>query len=239
MRGFRAGIAGGVVVLATLSHAEPAFLDVVKAKYGLGTCQTCHTTPPQRNPFGRRVEQMLKDRGSTSVTEDMLTSLEAEDSDGDGASNGDELRQGGAPGVADGTAPAPGAGLIPSHAFHPLAVHFPIGLFLFGAFLDAIGARRRDAGLRRLAVWNLGFGAMAGVLAVGSGLASFFMKGLTWEGLTLWHPVFAIAACLAMLVCAWLKYKQPEVSGTYWGLLALAVALLTVAGHLGATIVYG
>ncbi len=236
----RFGLILALLAYASVARAEPPFLEVVKRKYGTGTCQTCHTQPPVRNVFGQAVEKELQRSGRRQVNEQILSSLEQQDADADGISNGDELRKGTLPGVGNnGAQESPRDSLpIPSHAFHPLVVHCPIALFLFGGFLEVLGHRRKDEGLRRLASWNLTFGAIASVLAVGSGLAAFVLGKHELAGIPLLHLVCALSACLTMLTVVALKRKNPD--GTlYWILLALACGFTAVAGHLGATIVFG
>jgi hypothetical protein len=73
---------------------------------GVTECSTCHDAVPGRNAFGRTVEKFLAPGAPRPLAVDAfsqalpgaLASANAEDSDGDGASNADEIRLGSAPG---------------------------------------------------------------------------------------------------------------------------------------------
>ena len=80
---------------------------------GQPECSLCHTTPPQFNPFGSDVSLALWALPDYSGAEfiallpDALADVQALDSDGDGASNFDELVAGRAPGQPDSIEPMP------------------------------------------------------------------------------------------------------------------------------------
>ncbi len=236
----RLGAILSIACLVTLACAEPPFLEVVKAKYHAGTCQTCHTSPPVRNPFGQAVEAAMRQASVRKVNEDVLQQVETQDTDGDGVSNGDELRAGTSPGdPRSGVQKSALSRIVPDHAFHPLVVHFPIALFLFGVFLDVLGAKRQDSALRKFALWNLGFGAVGSIGAVFTGVSSFLLRGFAFEGVPLVHFVLGLSTCILMCAGALMKRRNPEAGGLYWLVVALAVTSVTVGGHLGMTLVYG
>lgn len=66
----------------------------------VNACKTCHSSPPTLNAFGEDVRNHLGGPLVTAVLSS-IESIEAEDSDGDGVSNIDELNQKGAPGNPD------------------------------------------------------------------------------------------------------------------------------------------
>jgi uncharacterized membrane protein len=205
------------------------------------------------------VAAVLREKKLRSPDAAVFEEVGSLDSDGDGWANDVEIAGGFLPGDEkshpdgtptgsqagqyQGTDEEGGANAQPSwmfHAFHPLVVHFPIALFLFGVLLDVLGYRREDFSLRKLAVWNIGFGAVASVLAMATGLAAFFLKGFALEGIYLAHMATGVTASICMIGCALMKKRDSEVGGAkYWGLVGVGVAATTAAGHLGATIVFG
>jgi len=258
--GVRFGFLVLYVALSSLAHARPEFLETfrevcgpLKGKVATAQCMVCHVKPPERNAFGKAVRDEFIKLRLAGPNAAVFQAIEPLDSDGDGWPNGDEIRAGTLPGdrlsAPDGTppmTPAPvaaakePASLIPEHAFHPMIVHFPIALFLFGVFLDVLGARRRDGSLRRLAGWNIGIGSLTALVAVGTGLTAFTIRGFPFEGLYRLHMLLGIGTAVTMLSVAWFKRKNPEASGAdYWIGVAIATVLTILAGHFGATIVFG
>ena len=100
-----------LVLVPTLAHATPNFPGTVQAHLGLAAappCTLCHQGPTQRGtvttPFGRTARSrglVAYDEGSLTTALDAMDA-EGKDSDGDGASDIRELR--------DGTDPNGGAG---------------------------------------------------------------------------------------------------------------------------------
>lgn len=261
MSNLRIGIGMGMLLLVALAGAEPGFWETYRGHYGLkegfpnlkAGCLNCHSSVPRRNPYGKSVEEALKLASARAVTPEILAGLEAEDSDGDGFSNGDEIKAGYLPGDPrshpDGDAPLPvnpvevefpTEDTIPAHSFHPLFVHFPIALFLFGAFLDVVGFRRGDDGLRRFAVWNLGAGALFALPTVLTGLAAMLALEKALENGMLIHFAAGLSGALLMLATFLVRRKGDPPTGVgYWVLLGLACTATTVAGHFGAMLVFG
>ena len=71
---------------------------------------------------------------------------------------------------------------VPKHSLHPMFVHFPIALFLFGAGLEVFGWRRKDATMRQAGWWALLFGSLSTVVAVPTGLMVFLRSGFQTDG---------------------------------------------------------
>lgn len=252
-----------IVSMGAAASAFPPFLERFKATYAIkaGTplesakCLTCHTTGSggPRNPFGKAVG--AKQAGSPQLTEAILKGLNTEDSDGDGATNLAEIEAGTLPGdpkskpTAAAAEPpknpepseAPAADLVPKHSFHPLIVHFPIGLFLFGVFLEALGMRKRSDSLRQAAFWNMAAGALAGLASVATGLiASFRIPYPLTPGTAVFNHLIGgiLAAVLMVVVAVWRRKSAPETTA-YLATLILAAALVVAAGHFGGALVYG
>jgi uncharacterized membrane protein len=246
-----------------LAMALPPFLDTFTEHYQpardsalfKAKCMTCHTSKDggARNAYGKHLDKAIHEAGSHELTVAALALIESKDSDGDGATNIEEIRAGFLPGDRSNRPPAeegepavtsrpptpPPAELIPKHSFHPLIVHFPIGLFIFGAFLEFFGKWRKREDVRKLAFWNLGFGALASLIAVPTGIAAWLRIGFTLEGNLLIHLILAVTSTLMMLaVAAWRRSGEHD-SPAYWTTLALSTAAVAGAGHFGALLVYG
>jgi Bacterial TSP3 repeat len=106
----RCGMFVCVMFASTRVDAKPAgqklFCDVYPTSpacnSGETTCATCHALPPALNPFGSALSakllpgaaRPLSDSAFSAGLPDALRQVDALDADGDGASNGDELRAG-------------------------------------------------------------------------------------------------------------------------------------------------
>ncbi|MCE9557672.1 MAG: hypothetical protein K8R88_01855 [Armatimonadetes bacterium] len=254
-RRFRFTLVLFAAVAAPVAWGLPAYWATLQKVYMIqpdtdvanAQCLTCHVKPPIRNAFGKEVEKALG--SAESLTAEMLHGLDSLDTDGDGISNEVELSKGslpadplskpkkGVPAVRPRLAPDPP--LIPNHSFHPLLVHFPIGLFLFGGFLDVLGFRSRRPSVREGATWNLSFGALAGLGALTTGLLARWRMGFELKGLIEVHFFLAITTTVLMgMIAYWNLRRKPEGSA-YWTCLALACAVVAATGHFGSLIVHG
>lgn len=242
------------LVVAGQSMALPAYMQTLHSSYkikpesiiGKAQCMACHIKPPKLNSFGLQVQATLA--GGDLKTE-LLKGIEKDDADNDGVSNGTELAGDSLPGDAEskptggsqstGAAIVPAKSILPTHAFHPLIVHFPIALFLFGVVLDAWGGMRKSDALRLGAKWNLTVGALASLGAVPTGLLARSFKGYDFSGAVLVHLLFAVSASILMLFIAGWRQKSAPVSKAYWLILGLSAIAVGVAGHFGASLVFG
>ncbi len=257
-----------LLILALLSpalaSATPEYLEAFLKKYKASgkleaaSCAICHTEVPKHNGYGKAVNDAMKGKGAVILDAALLKSIEGEDSDGDGAANGDEIRANLLPGNArsyppgttkPSTGPRPGptaaepvrSPLLPKHAFHPQIVHFPVALFLFGGALDLLGMTRRRSEVRRAGIWNMTAGTIATALAIPTGFfaASFSGYPLEWGSAVVNHLLFAIGATVLMTgLVAWRARREPE-GLVYVALLLLTIGLVGWAGHLGGGLVYG
>ncbi|MBA3726351.1 MAG: hypothetical protein H0W86_07830 [Armatimonadetes bacterium] len=257
------GVIGAVAIWAA-ALAIPPYWDTFGEHYKppagsalfKASCMTCHTTMAggqHHNAYGKDIKAAMRTRQLPEVTIELLSNLESKDSDHDGFTNIEEIQGGFLPGAST-SHPAPKEGqprvekapkanevsqLIPPHSFHPLAVHFPIALFIFGAFLEFLGKWRRNGDLRRFAIWNLGFGALASLIAVPTGIAAWLRVGFSLEGNLLIHFILASAATVLMLAVAAWRRKGELDSPFYWISLAATTSIVAAAGHFGALMVYG
>ncbi len=227
-------------------------------------CITCHTKPPEHNPFGKDLKIALKASGGNLITLQVIESIYAKDSDGDGWPNSDEIKQGFLPGDPNshpaGMPPGqndhkkmmganmdnPSGGqkslfdhVVPKHSFHPAVVHFPIALFLFGAALEFTGWRKKQSAMRLAGWYCVLFGTLSTLLTIPTGLMVFFRSGFQWQGTALIHFILAVTATVLMTLTVFWRRKAAHESYTYFALLLLSGLLVGAAGHFGAQLVYG
>ncbi|MBU2904710.1 DUF1549 domain-containing protein [Arenibacter algicola] len=126
--------------------------------------------------------------------------------------------------------------------FHPLVVHFPIGLLVVALFLEflTLGGKRKD--LREGINWMVFLGAAFAVLA--AVLGWLLRTHDDYEGdLVLFHQNTGIATAVMAIVTGFLlrttlKGKFDSYLYYRFGLFA-TVLVLVVAGHLGANLTHG
>jgi hypothetical protein len=104
------GVGASFVLAASVADARPEAPGLFCETYpesphcfsGLADCAVCHTIPPVRNPFGDRLAAQWDSPVEPAVfaarLPGALEALEPEDTDGDGASNRDEIDAGTFPG---------------------------------------------------------------------------------------------------------------------------------------------
>ena len=250
----------------------PIFLDTAKLAYSFkaggkldsSKCNLCHngaTNATHLNPYGKDVQGVLKSAAGKELTATLLRTLDQSDSDGDGFSNGYEFKSDTLPGDS---ASKP-AGLPPSktkpiqiqqsenafsvqstllarNAQHPAIVHFPIALFLFSLFLDAIGSLRKNASLNSAAYLNLIAGTVTSWLSIATGLLAWQIKlrGTSLEGDLRLHLILAIVTSI-LLSALWFVRHRTKTSdrpfaNLYWAIAAVAAILIALTGHLGGII---
>lgn len=241
-------------LLAAQASATPEFYETFKETYPLkaklkieaASCNVCHAGPPKRNPYGKAVQA-----AGAKVTAVVLHSIDAKDSDGDGWTNGEEIQADTLPGDPNshpagkkpikpvGKTPEAAPDLVPKHSGHPLIIHFPIALFLFGAFLDRLGSRQSDEGLRRGAVVTMSAGAMTSLAAVATGVIAALRLGysLTPGQPVFTHLVLGILATLSMLGAVAQRRRSPNSVATLTFILIAAIFVIA-AGHFGGALVY-
>ena len=126
---------------------------------------------------------------------------------------------------------------------HPLLVHFPIALVLAAAGAEIVAIRTRRASWRAIAAANVRTGAAMGVLTLIAGwvLATApFVEATSSLTSHRWTGVAAVAATIGAAVASWRSHGESHRSlVVYRGALVGAAVLVAIAGHLGATLVWG
>jgi uncharacterized membrane protein len=204
----------------------------------------CHSKPPQRNPYGKAVEGALDKAGVQDANAEVFKSIEALDSDGDGVSNGDEIKGDSLPGDPN-SKPAPAVKvttqsdssngeLVPKHSFHPAIVHFPIALLAIAALFELVAKRKNNEIYHKASVLNLGIGLLCAAGAIATGVVAWLRLGYKLEGNLLIHLILATLSVLIGIGA----YSQREKT-TYIWLILISGGLVLVAGHFGGTMIYG
>jgi uncharacterized membrane protein len=126
---------------------------------------------------------------------------------------------------------------------HPLLVHFPIGLVLAAAGSELAAIWTRRPSWQAVAVANVRAGALFGVLTLMAGwvLASApFVEATPSLALHRWTGVAAAVATIGAAVASRSRHVESRRSLlVYRGALFGAAALVALAGHLGAALVWG
>ncbi len=264
----------GVALSPPPASAKPEFLDALSKTYSLKTggvlantgCNLCHAGgPPKLNPYGKEVRLALDAAKKRSLDGEVLKSIESKDSDGDGASNGDEIKADTLPGdsaskPAGATAPtsapatseaapnpfAPETFLKPKHGNHPILVHFPVALFLIGFLFDILGIRKRQPALLTAGYYNLLVAAISSLPTIATGLLAWqwHFGGAKLEGFLLYHLILGIVTSLLLFTLWGVRRKSqanPESALTtgYWALAVITFILVMVTGHIGGFLAYG
>ena len=127
--------------------------------------------------------------------------------------------------------------------FHPVLVHFPIGLILAAAAAEIIAIHTRRPAWRAIAVANVRAGAAMGAITAiaGWGLASASFVEPT--RLLAWHRWTGVAGAAVAISAALLSpsfhVESHRSVFAYQTALFGAAAIVAIAGHLGGTLVWG
>jgi uncharacterized membrane protein len=126
---------------------------------------------------------------------------------------------------------------------HPLLVHFPIGLVLTAAGAEIVATWTRRQSWRVVAIANVRAGALFGALTL---LAGWVLASAPFVEATpslMWHRWTGVAAAVATMgatVASRTRHVESRRSLlVYRAALFGAAALVALAGHLGATLVWG
>ena len=126
--------------------------------------------------------------------------------------------------------------------FHPLLVHFPIALVLIAAVAELVSLATQFPEWHAVAVANIRAGAAFAVASAGAGWILASSRIVEASPVLEWHrwlggagAVAAVAAALATADMA----RPPRRLWLYRIALFWAAALVAVAGHFGALLVWG
>lgn len=126
--------------------------------------------------------------------------------------------------------------------FHPLLVHFPIGLLVVALFMELLTIGGKRKGLREGTHWVVYLGTIFATLSAFFGWLLRIQEDYAGELVDNHQYVGIATAVLALLttLLLWLttKRKLPDFRAYRTGLIA-TVVLLTIAAHLGASLTHG
>lgn len=230
-------------------------------------CSLCHagvTNATSLNYYGKDLQSALKSSGAEQVTPELLHSLDSKDSDGDGFPNSDEFKADTLPGdpASRPNGPPPGslkpseAGkrgdeanpfslksiLFPSHAQHPIIVHFPIALFVFSMILDALGLWKRKPEFIAAGYFNLVASAVTGILAVATGFLAWRIQrggeSLLEDKILMFHLILAVTTTVLICLLWLIRARQSNdpthrLNRLYIILAVITLLVITLTGHLG------
>ena len=122
---------------------------------------------------------------------------------------------------------------------HPLAVHFPLALWLTSALFDLLAWRRKDPLYRRAAYWLVGLGLLGAVLSIALGWIDLLAQESAGVGvaLVLKHRLHSEAAYIATLAYGtnfgWRWRTANRLSATLLTLSLVGALLVALTGYLG------
>jgi len=122
---------------------------------------------------------------------------------------------------------------------HPLAVHFPLALWLTSALFDLLAWWREDPLYRRAAYWLVGLGLLGALVSIALGWIDLLAQESAGvgAGLVLRHRLHSEAAYAATLVYGmnfgWRWRTENRLSATRLTLSLVGALLVTITGYLG------
>jgi uncharacterized membrane protein len=217
-------------------------------------CLICHRTEDdytQMNPYGRDLKKALADTGADELNVNILMAVGAIDSTNSGKPNELKIIDGEPPGdvgkgkvdFAEPRQPKPKR-LIPKNFFHPAIVHFPIGLFIASLLFDFLGVVLKRKELLLCGWYNIVLAAISSLGGIATGFGAMYIQKLPFKGVIFQHMVLALTAAVLMSVMVAMRVHRHEklhLPGRliYYALAAVGFVLISYAGHLGGSFVYG
>jgi uncharacterized membrane protein len=130
--------------------------------------------------------------------------------------------------------------LFAKHAQHVVLIHFPIALFMIGVLFDFLAHKTKRRVLAAAAYCNLFAAALATIPVLITGIVAWQweLEGQPLKGILLMHLVLGVASSLLIWI-VWfihmrtLRRQGAVLPGYRLPIEAVAVAILTVTGHLG------
>jgi uncharacterized membrane protein/mono/diheme cytochrome c family protein len=125
---------------------------------------------------------------------------------------------------------------------HPLAVHFPIGLLVVALLLEILTLKGKRKELREGINWMVYLGAILSVVSASLGWFLGTFDNYTGDLVSL-HQYFGIATAVLASVTAVILFRNSKIQNSnyfkYRSALVLTVIVLSVTGHLGASLTHG
>jgi uncharacterized membrane protein len=132
------------------------------------------------------------------------------------------------------------AALLAKHAQHVVLIHFPIALFLIGVLFDVLARGSKRSMLAAAAYCNMAAAAIATLPALVTGILAwqFALEGQRLKGILLQHLVLGCVSTVMIWFVFWIHFRSrrsdSETLPAYrLPIEALAVAVVTLTGHLG------
>lgn len=126
------------------------------------------------------------------------------------------------------------------HAQHVVLIHFPIALFIIGVLFDVLARGAKRSLFAAAAYCNLAAAAIATLPVLATGILAwqFALEGKRLKGILLQHLVLGCVSTVMIWVVFWIHARSRRNNGealpSYrWPIEALAVAIVTLTGHLG------
>lgn len=130
--------------------------------------------------------------------------------------------------------------LLAKHAQHVVLIHFPIALFIIGVLFDVLARGAKRSLFAAAAYCNLAAAAIATLPVLATGILAwqFALEGKRLKGILLQHLVLGCVSTVIIWVVFWIHARSRRNNGealpSYrWPIEALAVAIVTLTGHLG------